>query len=168
MCMICFFFKQKTAYEMRISDWSSDVCSSDLAIGGPHFWRSDDGNQRSSRSNKSRRPLPDIAADEIEHQIDPANVFEHVVVEIDKLLRSKLERLVPVDSASGADDVGTGLACELRHHRSDCASRTVCDDALSCPQAAVLEQSLPRSQARDRQARAQEHTSELQSLMRIS
>src|SRR3546814_7950264 len=37
MCMLLllcggfFFFKQKTAYEMRISDWSSDVCSSDLA-----------------------------------------------------------------------------------------------------------------------------------------
>src|SRR3546814_3809284 len=35
VCMLCFcfyifFFKQKTAYEMRISDWSSDVCSSDL------------------------------------------------------------------------------------------------------------------------------------------
>src|SRR3546814_1590983 len=29
-----FFFKQKTAYEMRISDWSSDVCSSDLGGGG--------------------------------------------------------------------------------------------------------------------------------------
>src|SRR3546814_5313354 len=28
--MYCFFFRQKTAYEMRISDWSSDVCSSDL------------------------------------------------------------------------------------------------------------------------------------------
>src|SRR3546814_8686181 len=27
----CVFFKQKTAYEMRISDWSSDVCSSDLS-----------------------------------------------------------------------------------------------------------------------------------------
>src|SRR3546814_9817068 len=27
---VCFFFKQKTAYEMLISDWSSDVCSSDL------------------------------------------------------------------------------------------------------------------------------------------
>src|SRR3546814_7190988 len=27
---VIFFFKQKTAYEMRISDWSSDVCSSDL------------------------------------------------------------------------------------------------------------------------------------------
>src|SRR3546814_18468430 len=32
----CFFFKQKTAYEMRISDWSSDVCSSDLRIGARH------------------------------------------------------------------------------------------------------------------------------------
>src|SRR3546814_19023872 len=30
MWCVCFFFKQKTAYEMRISDWSSDVCSSDL------------------------------------------------------------------------------------------------------------------------------------------
>src|SRR3546814_9756947 len=33
LLVVCFFFffKQKTAYEMRISDWSSDVCSSDLA-----------------------------------------------------------------------------------------------------------------------------------------
>src|SRR3546814_2773703 len=31
--VIFFFFKQKTAYEMRISDWSSDVCSSDLRQG---------------------------------------------------------------------------------------------------------------------------------------
>src|SRR3546814_3612471 len=30
--MSVFFFKQKTAYEMRISDWSSDVCSSDLLL----------------------------------------------------------------------------------------------------------------------------------------
>src|SRR3546814_13074009 len=36
---LLFFFKQKTAYEMRISDWSSDVCSSDL-IGTEHEgWR---------------------------------------------------------------------------------------------------------------------------------
>src|SRR3546814_1243638 len=33
-CVLFFFFKQKTAYEMRISDWSSDVCSSDLAPTG--------------------------------------------------------------------------------------------------------------------------------------
>src|SRR3546814_7658917 len=31
--VVFFFFKQKTAYEMRISDWSSDVCSSDLYDG---------------------------------------------------------------------------------------------------------------------------------------
>src|SRR3546814_9550811 len=34
--MFIFFFKQKTAYEMRISDWSSDVCSSDLVDGAAH------------------------------------------------------------------------------------------------------------------------------------
>src|SRR3546814_2641606 len=34
MCAL-FFFKQKTAYEMRISDWSSDVCSSDLIKEAP-------------------------------------------------------------------------------------------------------------------------------------
>src|SRR3546814_3504047 len=48
-----FFFKQKTAYEMRISDWSSDVCSSDLgeaAIAdrraGPHDLGQRDAGQR--------------------------------------------------------------------------------------------------------------------------
>src|SRR3546814_5471994 len=34
-----FFFKQKTAYEMRISDWSSDVCSSDLLSRRPRSAR---------------------------------------------------------------------------------------------------------------------------------
>src|SRR3546814_7979109 len=32
LCVLVFFCKQKTAYEMRISDWSSDVCSSDLQL----------------------------------------------------------------------------------------------------------------------------------------
>src|SRR3546814_5945248 len=38
-----FFFKQKTAYEMRISDWSSDVCSSDLEVrsGSEAYRRAD-------------------------------------------------------------------------------------------------------------------------------
>src|SRR3546814_9160213 len=35
MLFFIFFFKQKTAYELRISDWSSDVCSSDLTSGLP-------------------------------------------------------------------------------------------------------------------------------------
>src|SRR3546814_3661978 len=42
MFVLCFFFfKQKTAYEMRTSDWSSDVCSSDLSPRARRliFWR---------------------------------------------------------------------------------------------------------------------------------
>src|SRR3546814_9243025 len=45
-----FFFKQKTAYEMRISDWSSDVCSSDLSCGAeaaePASWVGACGDRR--------------------------------------------------------------------------------------------------------------------------
>src|SRR3546814_12131524 len=37
-CLFFFFFKQKTAYEMRISDWSSDVCSSDLMPAALFRW----------------------------------------------------------------------------------------------------------------------------------
>src|SRR3546814_19591175 len=49
MVLSIFFFKQKTAYEMRISDWSSDVCSSDLVTVRGYA-----GNPRDSRVN---RPL---------------------------------------------------------------------------------------------------------------
>src|SRR3546814_10033154 len=53
--MVC-FFKQKTAYEMRISDWSSDVCSSDLGRGV-------DRRLESKRvSNAVRRKLDDAAS----------------------------------------------------------------------------------------------------------
>src|SRR3546814_17828947 len=47
-CCFFFFFKQKTAYEMRISDWSSDVCSSDLRWLAP---------SRPSLSRRSGRVL---------------------------------------------------------------------------------------------------------------
>src|SRR3546814_6315628 len=66
-----FFFKQKTAYEMRISDWSSDVCSSDLLAflrrddrgegrqaadqGGDLFAQSQRPFRRSRRSRQRRR-----------------------------------------------------------------------------------------------------------------
>src|SRR3546814_2972932 len=49
-----FFFKQKTAYEMRISDWSSDVCSSDLPIQVPPT----DAQSSSSRSSSSVSSSP--------------------------------------------------------------------------------------------------------------
>src|SRR3546814_3668234 len=56
VCVIL-LFKQKTAYEMRISDWSSDVCSSDLT-GGPSAARADIGHHRHRRT----QDLPDDVA----------------------------------------------------------------------------------------------------------
>src|SRR3546814_21159619 len=56
MEILFFFFKQKTAYEMRISDWSSDVCSSDLpwlmgdGADGRRFHRAGDPSHRPDRS----------------------------------------------------------------------------------------------------------------------
>src|SRR3546814_2126406 len=50
-----FFFKQKTAYEMRISDWSSDVCSSDLPHGGRGSRRRGGGDWRSGGAGRPGR-----------------------------------------------------------------------------------------------------------------
>src|SRR3546814_3568062 len=59
--VVCFFFKQKTAYEMRISDWSSDVCSSDLMrLPAP----GDDARGRAIDQRGRQRPgdfAPDLA-----------------------------------------------------------------------------------------------------------
>src|SRR3546814_3945195 len=52
-CMF-FFFKQKTAYEMRISDWSSDVCSSDLIGGDAGFEAAGRHRRRSWRRGSGR------------------------------------------------------------------------------------------------------------------
>src|SRR3546814_1849240 len=53
-----FFLKQKTAYEMRISDWSSDVCSSDLPGSALLGWpRSSFLGKCLGRIAKSRKPL---------------------------------------------------------------------------------------------------------------
>src|SRR3546814_4683552 len=54
-----FFFKQKTAYEMRISDWSSDVCSSDLRLlgrGGVRHFAALDRQSDPLRPRPGRRP----------------------------------------------------------------------------------------------------------------
>src|SRR5262249_16980869 len=80
--------------------------------------------------NRACDPLPDVAADAIEHQIDSADVFQGVVVEVDELLRAEVEHRLTVGGASGADDVGAELSCELRHHRTNCAGRAVHEDAL--------------------------------------
>src|SRR3546814_1593114 len=55
-CLFFFFFKQKTAYEMRISDWSSDVCSSDLRRAPPPAGGS--GQARPSQAGPGDGPVP--------------------------------------------------------------------------------------------------------------
>src|SRR3546814_18446432 len=52
-----FLFKQKTAYEMRISDWSSDVCSSDLRLHFPSRSCWIDAADPDHCKNRTRRPL---------------------------------------------------------------------------------------------------------------
>src|SRR3546814_13781933 len=70
-----FFFNQKTAYEMRISDWSSDVCSADLVIGLVH--------RAVPAAVVGLEPIfgeaaPDVFVRRLEGDIDaPAQVAEH-------------------------------------------------------------------------------------------
>src|SRR3546814_4805289 len=60
--LVVFFFKQKTAYEMRISDWSSDVCSSDLEVEAQaQRMKMAEGRDR----QLARRILPDA----LEHDV---------------------------------------------------------------------------------------------------
>src|SRR3546814_1055216 len=96
---VLFFFKQKTAYEMRISDWSSDVCSSDLLSLLPGFM----------------------------------SVFDSV---------EKFQAIAPL-----------ALRLSMRSHSrpSSIRNTSVCSEACGA-----------------RVVRSEEHTSELQSLMRIS
>src|SRR3546814_14791806 len=61
-----FFFKQKTAYEMRISDWSSDVCSSDLESHLP-FQKS--GRERDRETHQFKEDLDRKFEGEIAHKL---------------------------------------------------------------------------------------------------
>src|SRR5262249_60320946 len=83
----------------------------------------------------------------------PTEHFYCVVIEVKELLRAEVERSLTAGSAPGADDVRAGLTCELGRHRTDYAGSTVHQDALPRTNAAVLEQPLPRGQARHHEGR---------------
>src|SRR3546814_3842859 len=72
VCMYVFFFKQKTAYEMRISDWSSDVCSSEL---------------RSCEESLARLGVDTIDLYYV-HRIDPAVPIEETVGALGELVQA--------------------------------------------------------------------------------
>src|SRR5262249_11654325 len=71
------------------------------AVRGPCLGRADDGHQRSSGSNHARGPLRDVATEDIEHQIDSADIFQSVVFEVHKLLRAEVKRRLTAGSAPG-------------------------------------------------------------------
>src|SRR3546814_3633565 len=75
-----FFFKQKTAYEMRMSDWSSDVCSSDL------------GDQRGGDRLLAEEPLLD-ELDRVRHRVRLALVDSELVDQPQDLARVGDRRL---------------------------------------------------------------------------
>src|SRR5213078_5213810 len=61
------------------------------AARGPRLSRAGDGHQRSSGANQARRPLRDVTSEDIENQIDLADVFQGVVIEVDELLCAEVE-----------------------------------------------------------------------------
>src|SRR3546814_8040281 len=117
-----FFFKQKTAYEMRISDWSSDVCSSDLIASRADAlrWR-----QANLAEGVTLGELLSDGSMPVVHPATPATDIANLMIAED------MGRICVVDPQSGAL---IGIIARR--------------NLLS--------------------ARSEEHTSELQSLMRIS
>src|SRR3546814_6438754 len=77
-CSVMFFFKQKTAYEMRISDWSSDVCSSDLG-----------GRRRRLRHVHLHGVGLDRDGDDQHHQQHQHHVDQRRGVDVDHHFRSE-------------------------------------------------------------------------------
>src|SRR5436305_6884464 len=82
------------------------------AARGPRLGRAGNGHQRSPGANHVRRPLRDVAAEDVENQIDRADVFQGVVIEVDELPCAEVESRLTPGGAPGADDVRAGLACE--------------------------------------------------------
>src|SRR3546814_4960993 len=127
MCGGFFFFKQKTAYEMRISDWSSDVCSSDLSR--PRAAGAGCGAGARLPDHPGAHPLSQLQL----HRHQPPD--RHQL----RLPRSEDPLLMALAKSTGEDALET-------------APREVSTFGL----------------ALGNSGRSEEHTSELQSLMRIS
>src|SRR3546814_2928683 len=115
--IVVFFFKQKTAYEMRISDWSSDVCSSDLYI-----------------------------------------VLEPGLTPLEKFQLLTEDELLDAQDEYGEDAFSAGIGAE--------AIRVLLENLDLEQERTDLMEELATTKSELK--RSEEHTSELQSLMRIS
>src|SRR3546814_10744777 len=113
MVDLVFFFKQKTAYEMRISDWSSDVCSSDLIV--PAHMRHLDGgivplDQPHSAGNPSESLMTAIFLTPLREQLHAdANAKEgHAALQHGLLHSLDHARPRPQRSAASANGAPAG------------------------------------------------------------
>src|SRR3546814_3087618 len=129
--LFCFFFKQKTAYAMRISDWSSDVCSSDLLIPA---------------TRSASLTQPDCASTARNRRVRAA---------VHPSSRTRSPGMKGLAATKLPSRLREGLAEGL--FRSPPSPETAPDFPRE-----------PRSTSRAIAPRSEEHTSELQSLMRIS
>src|SRR3546814_10108007 len=126
-----FFFKQKTAYEMRISDWSSDVCSSDLP---------------------SRCAVQSIALPPSRNRPPARSV---------RYRRRSLPPPFPAASVRAAPHCRSAAARPLSGVRRS-------SDIPPAPRPRAVPPARHSVPTRNVRRRSEEHTSELQSLMRIS
>src|SRR3546814_2435663 len=162
-CVFFFFFKQKTAYEMRISDWSSDVCSSDLRRSAA---------QRSERDRDIRLGAADMRAEarRLQRQLALRNRDAHDdfaetgdgAGRSDHMLDSKsgFRGGGAGDGGRRAETSGRSLADRDGVNASDRASGNPLPGLQLDHAAAVkIDEEIERSE---------EHTSEIQSIMRIS
>src|SRR3546814_1256469 len=179
-----FFFKQKTAYEMRISDWSSDVCSSDLAIRIA-WWRealeklpqpplpgepvlqalAQEGTGGDAAKCAALAALTDGWLTLIEAEtVDTTTLEAHAEQRGARLFALAAELLGADDTEGSLRQMGRGWALV------DLASRLSRqkERAEAVAMAADIFAEAPARVGGARPLRSEEHPSELQSLMRIS
>src|SRR3546814_6216095 len=104
-----FFFKQKTAYERRISDWSSDVCSSDLGFDRHRAGRAEEqphARRLAERKDRCLQFIADVVTIEGETE-SPGGVFDSLQVQqqmTDAFLRVEAHGLDEIER--GAPGIG--------------------------------------------------------------
>src|SRR3546814_10109393 len=149
-----FFFKQKTAYELRISDWSSDVCSSDLHIGLVVRERRRCRARRTLRQREAElercHAIVDVVDDSAaEHLAEPCQMIGRLIM--------IAVRCVPRARPGPA-----------RQHMPAMSMGNIEIERDVAPAEAAYRLLEPIGSRHHRLERSEEHTSELQSLMRIS
>src|SRR3546814_16082445 len=124
MLLFCFFFKQKTAYEMRISDWSSDVCSSDLSSANC-----------APRSPMKRPPKPAMSAPISGRKTIAAYIRPSALHHVDVGDRDRAA-VAEVDAQAGDTDRGLGRRPRPDEHRENLPDQ-VAEMRVARPQSTV-------------------------------